>query len=98
MRTNVVAREPEQEVGAPRALMVVFGDISIAQCRAMQKKSRFSNKLRLVFCESLAWTMLGQYARLTYPAMGSMMKFGARHLHWYWRRTSFQKDDGHTES
>jgi len=26
------------------------------------------------------------------------MEFGARHLHWYWRRTSYQKDDGHTES
>jgi hypothetical protein len=27
-----------------------------------------------------------------------MIKFGARHLHWYWRQTSFQKDKGHTES
>jgi len=26
------------------------------------------------------------------------MDFGARHLHWYWRQTSFQKDNGHTES
>jgi hypothetical protein len=25
------------------------------------------------------------------------MVFGARHLHWYWRQTSFQKDNGHTE-
>ena len=34
----------------------------------------------------------------TYPATGSKMELGVRHLLGYWGRTSFQKDNGHTES
>ena len=31
--------------------------------------------------------------KLTYSALRSTMEFGARHLHRYWRQTSFQKDN-----
>jgi hypothetical protein len=50
------------------------------------KKLRSRNELRSIVRE------------LTGPAMESMIKFGARHLHWYWPPTSFQNDNGHTRS
>ena len=71
----------------------VFDDISIARCRRILK-SRDSTTNCVWNLRVLRSTM----RELTYPTTESTMELAARHLHWYWRRASFQKDNGHTES
>jgi hypothetical protein len=67
--------------------------VAIAWSRAMLKvESR--QRIGLVICESLR----SKKRKLTYPEMGSTMEFDTRHLRWYWREISFQKDNGDTES
>jgi hypothetical protein len=59
----------------------------------MLKKSRFSNKLRLEFAGPCV-----RQRELTYPALGSTMAFGARHLQLVLATDLLPKDNGHTES
>jgi hypothetical protein len=67
---------------------VIFQSLSARRCEKVEIQQRIA--FGIYGC------LHSRMCELTCPTTGSTIEFGARHLRWYWRQASFQKDNRHT--